>query len=768
MNGGQIIGLRRGGPVDDDISVADPETELLLDAPADNPGWDDDTYEEELQTASNWPGVARLGLILAALGWTGWFGWAASTVPPASPLEIGQYIGIWCVPMIALGVTAMLLLRNSRAEAKRFAATAGMLRAEAMLLEQHLGRLSAQLMAAHGELSAQAEMLQEMGARAAQRLQATSTTIADRAAAFETSATRAERAGDALGQRLAALDDAMPALEDRAASMAESMADDAAQLEARMETMAERVEALQLAAAEARGDISGTVKSLSAQLKDMREAAAGAGQELDGLGAIAASRIDTALARVEAALEATRKGTDAQGAALEALVERSSAALNAQAHEAVGSFGEHADGIAARLDTLEAMIGRQRDVAAELDTSLRDSVEEASERFAALETDGIDRNERLGAAMALLAAEAEKLESALAGGNGTAEALIGRSERLLLALDSGVREIDETLPLALARLDERLRETQALMATGAPEIEKMEAVADGLLGRVREAAELMDAHREAVSSLLDDSEAGLTTSTARLGEVAAALAAADEGTRRLSESAGPQLIEALIRVRETAEAAGEHARAAIGRAIPEAAQRLSEQAAQAMESAIADKVARQMSEIASIAENAVRAAHLATDRLMRQLLTITESSASLERRVAEAEFAAEERDRDNFARRSAMLIESLNSTAIDVTKMLSHDVSDASWAGYLKGDRGVFTRRAVRLLDAGETRAIATLYQDDAEFAEHVNRYIHDFEAMLRNMLSTRDGHALGVTLLSSDMGKLYVALAQATERLRD
>jgi len=35
-------------------------------------------------------------------------------------------------------------------------------------------------------------------------------------------------------------------------------------------------------------------------------------------------------------------------------------------------------------------------------------------------------------------------------------------------------------------------------------------------------------------------------------------------------------------------------------------------------------------------------------------------------------------------------------------------------------------------------------------------------------MLSTRDGNALSVTLLSSDMGKLYVALAQSIERLRE
>jgi hypothetical protein len=37
---------------------------------------------------------------------------------------------------------------------------------------------------------------------------------------------------------------------------------------------------------------------------------------------------------------------------------------------------------------------------------------------------------------------------------------------------------------------------------------------------------------------------------------------------------------------------------------------------------------------------------------------------------------------------------------------------------------------------------------------------------MLRTILIQRDGSQLGVALLSSDMGKLYVALAQAIERL--
>ena len=163
----------------------------------------------------------------------------------------------------------------------------------------------------------------------------------------------------------------------------------------------------------------------------------------------------------------------------------------------------------------------------------------------------------------------------------------------------------------------------------------------------------------------------------------------------------------------------------------------------------------------------MRAAHNASDRLTRQLMTIADTSAGLEQRIEEAGRAAEERDRDHFSRRSALLIESLNSTAIDVAKILSNDVTDTNWSAYLKGDRGVFTRRAVKLLDAGESREIALHYDNDADFREHVNRYIHDFEAMLRIILSARDGNALGVAILSSDMGKLYVALAQAIERLR-
>ena len=97
----------------------------------------------------------------------------------------------------------------------------------------------------------------------------------------------------------------------------------------------------------------------------------------------------------------------------------------------------------------------------------------------------------------------------------------------------------------------------------------------------------------------------------------------------------------------------------------------------------------------------------------------------------------------------------------------SDEVDDKAWTSYLKGNRGVFTRRAVRLMSGSESRAIQAHYDSEPEFQASVNRYLHDFEAMLRRVLAERDGGMIAVTLMSSDMGKLYAALAQAIEKRR-
>ena len=99
---------------------------------------------------------------------------------------------------------------------------------------------------------------------------------------------------------------------------------------------------------------------------------------------------------------------------------------------------------------------------------------------------------------------------------------------------------------------------------------------------------------------------------------------------------------------------------------------------------------------------------------------------------------------------------------------MSNEVTDTAWAAYLqRRPRRLHPPRGAAARAPAKRARSPQHYEEDREFREQVNRYIHDFEAMLRRVLADRDGSPLGVTMLSSDMGKLYVALAQAIERLR-
>ncbi|MHA6770246.1 coiled-coil domain-containing protein [Sphingobium ummariense] len=478
-------------------------------------------------------------------------------------------------------------------------------------------------------------------------------------------------------------------------------------------------------------------------------------------------RLDATLAAVKTGMADTDAGLSRQTAEINALVADAGGRMQAIGQDTIEGLAHAVAGIEDRLRSIDALLQGQKALTAELHSTLADAAETADERFARLEQTALARSARLTDALANLTAETQRIDSALAAGGVTGEKLIACAETLLVALDSSVRELDETYPAALTRFEARLERSQNLLASTAPEMERLEAISEAFAGRTQEAEEMLRGQGARLTEWLESTQNGLEANRQLVERLRGALDDAHKDANRITEGAAPLLVTALLRVKETAEQAAERARQALGRAIPDAAQSLADASEVAMRSVMEDRIMAQIQQVAAVAEEAVKAAHHASDRLMRQLLTIADTSANVEKRIEDAEREAQDRDLDHFARRSAVLIESLNSTAIDVTKILSNDVTDAEWAAYLKGDRGVFTRRAVRLLDAGESREIALHYDEDAEFREHVNRYIHDFESMLRVILSARDGNALGVAILSSDMGKLYVALAQAIERLR-
>ncbi|MGN6355899.1 MAG: ATPase [Novosphingobium sp.] len=378
-------------------------------------------------------------------------------------------------------------------------------------------------------------------------------------------------------------------------------------------------------------------------------------------------------------------------------------------------------------------------------------------------------------AEATLAASLQTLAARLADGR----AVVADTDRAILSLtDSSVR----LLELIQAGATHARVDLPAAIEAGEQRLETAEARAFLLRDLANEAAaksaELSNHVLLSQHTLTEATKAlgvlhgGIDESTenhaAKLAEVQALLDQAQASSAALSERAAGALSEAIAQLAAAAQAAVASIEQGSAGAVAAVAQQLGEASAAALDKVMRTRAAEAAGQLEQAAAHAAGVSREAAIQLRDQLAKVNELAGNLERRVAHARERAEEQVDNDFARRSALITEALNSHAIDIAKALDSDVSDTAWAAYLKGDRGIFTRRAVRLLDTGEARSVLQLYDGDRDFRDHVSHYIHDFEAMLRQLLSTRDGHALGVTVLSSDMGKLYVALAQSIERLRD
>ena len=392
---------------------------------------------------------------------------------------------------------------------------------------------------------------------------------------------------------------------------------------------------------------------------------------------------------------------------------------------------------------------------------------EFEDRFATLGAKGAEHAADLAETVVSLAGHTDAVGRALGGSSQAAETLLGRVSQLRVQAEASSFAICDTIPAALSRV--RLYAEQSLQAiAGAGQrAEGLSATAATIGERLAAADALLERQKgmlDEVGLLAGERLTGLHEQVVALD---ALLGKADGELRVLTDGTTGELIEALLRVRDTANQAADHAREAISGVIPRVAQRLSESASRALTQAIADVGQAELAGIGAASEQAIESARLAAERLSHQLVTIAETSTAIEARIAENREQTETHDEVSFARSVSLLIEALNSTAIDIAKIFSNEVTDEQWKAYLRGDRGIFTRRAVRLLDRAEVGAVAARYGEDPEFREQVNRYIRDFEALLRRVMNTPEGTPIATTMLSSDTGKLYVALAQAIERLR-
>ncbi len=448
-----------------------------------------------------------------------------------------------------------------------------------------------------------------------------------------------------------------------------------------------------------------------------------------------AEQVERALAERTEAFELQRSQRTAEAEAREAAalaaLEQRIAAFDAQIAERQQEHLAHVSGLAERGD---ALAQRLAELSAEMERISSQGRQTQGELSGSAEGLGA----RLAESQALIEKSGEQIAR-----------LTNDSVRLLELIRASAEHGGTDLPQAISEAEARLAA-----------FERQAGALQGLIADTGEKGAALAGH-------IDAARVNGTATLEQLNQLESRLAELAQSSEALAAQARSELGEAIATLENASRSVFAGFQDQQAEAIRGMAERIAGDSTAAIEQALRDNAASAISELEEAAQRAGERGRETVVLLRDQLAAVNELAGNLERRVAHARERAEEQVDNDFTRRMALITESLNSNAIDISKAFANDVTDTAWASYLRGDRGIFTRRAVRLLDSQSARAVAGIYEEDADFRETVNRYIHDFEAMLRSVLSTRDGHALAVTLLSSDMGKLYVALAQAIERLR-
>ncbi|AOL94928.1 hypothetical protein BG023_112012 [Porphyrobacter sp. LM 6] len=835
----------------DDTATGTGETESSVESSAEENAAEFEASEEWLDTAEETASASRFGWLAPSLafitvaGWTGFFGWAHQTamLAGAAPATWATWLVQWSVPVALIGVVWLLAMRSSQAEARRFAASAALMREESAALEARLKVVNRELSLAREFLAAQSRDLEALGRIAAER-------ISTHAAELQTLIVNNGAQVDAIGAtsetalgNMNRLRDDLPVVANAARDVANQIGGAGRNAQDQLERLVAGFERLNTFGSASEKQVTRLGTQVGATL-------AGFEDQLGRIEALVSQRFVALQADAEAyrtqideleneALAALGARAQETASATEAIAERLRAASSAtqeqleasiaQVHEgllaklAMIDEVDRANGAAAseRIATLRAevqtfenqMAERSRALAeqieqrqAALDTHEAQASEVLSQRLSALDDALAQRREaqiadtekllaqgeaiaekidQLGKVMIAIGEHGESARASLTAGFGTLDQQLAEKRaalqdtearltrltesgiRLLEIIQSGVRSTREELPAAIAAADASLSEAEA----------RADKVNQLMLRSSQHGTDLSE-YLVQTRGEIDAAEiaiAGLKTQLASETEDALArLQGLRSGFVRLAEESGTlatqthaQLLESL----GTLEAAIDKAFATLDEGAREKAillaERIGTEAVEALERALRNEAAATIGKLEQSAAHASGVGREAVVQLRDQLARVNELTGNLEQRVARTRELAEEQVNNDFSRRMALITESLNSAAIDITTALATEVSDTAWDAYLKGDRGIFTRRAVRLIDNGTARDIATLYGDDEDFRANVNRYIHDFEAMLRTLLSTRDGHTLSVTVLGSEIGKLYVALAQAIQRLR-
>lgn len=560
------------------------------------------------------------------------------------------------------------------------------------------------------------------------------------------------------------------------------------------------------AAAEAGQRLEAALPEAARHAETLRQALLTTGSDAEAQ----AARTEAAAARLTDSLAAlSGSGTSAAAALADALAQ-----LETRATEGRQQSDAAIRSVRAEADTLFELI--ENTAVAKREAMLRQgeaAAQQLQETYARLEAMAAAASEQLSARLQGLAAQADAIEARLKAQGATTESLAASGERAFQLLDARLQHSGETSRTTLDRLATRIQEVGGLLTQlSAPlkdtqgatveletavkglretAMQTVDVLGETLPARTVEAsraAETLSTELLQLVGAIDSAHVKAASLAAPIAESRAALEAAgdayaqqrtaieaagqalvveleqarqliaevEEQTRDTSLSAASRLVDAMTRVREVATQATGTMREMLDGVLAEARESLAATADQAMRRSFAEPIAER-------AREAEQAAAAAAERTATSMAALASSLKLLEARSSDRLGAFEAAQQEDLRAAASLLTDRLAQASVSISKALGKPMDDVDWAQWRKGERSLFNKRALSLLDKREAKELKGLLESDTEFRQAAVDYTAGFDALIRRFEGGAPG--LAMALQGSDQGRLAAVLAEALER---
>lgn len=598
-------------------------------------------------------------------------------------------------------------------------------------------------------------------------------------------------------------------------ALKDSLSRDLGTLAATADLLETRSRDAQRLVAELTSATSGALEASRALESVMPQAASAAERLRQALGETGA----VAEAQAERAQEAARSvanGLDALGArgtqtteglakalaALEAQSERG----RTQSEAGMRAIRGEADSL---FELLENTLAAKRDAAQKQADAMTAQMNEAWQR---LDSMAAAATAQLGERLANLVGQAEAIEGRLKAQGALTESLSASGERAFKLLDARLQHSQDTSGQVLDRLLARVQGVNGELGQIAEPLKESQAATQALQSAVKSlretalqtvdvlgetlpartvdasrAAETLSSELNGLVDAIDKAHSKAAALAAPIADSRAALAEASEGytaqreaieaagralvvelqqarsligeveeqTRDTSLAAATRLVDAMARVRDVATQTTGTMREMLDSVLAEAKDALSDAADDAMRRSFAEPIAEK-------AREAEAAAASAAERTATSMAALANTLKLLEERSTDRVVQFEEARQAELLAAASLLTERLSESSLSLSSALGKPMDDADWAQWRKGERGLFNRRAVALLDKREAKDLKDLIARDDSFARAARDYTTSFDALVRRFEG--QAPALAAALLGSDQGRLAAALSEALE----